>query len=245
MAGVAVSVAVVSTAAWLVASILLRRSAAAAAALRHAVLLSALIVCMICPAVVIVCAMGNLRRIAVPVFRGDAPVPQPSTTPAAIRLPIQSTPAPHPNKPAAPSPLEPATTPRVTKDEPSAPVIATTPPAAAPGVARHRDVSVRDAAAITMLIWAGGIVLLLLRLAWNFWCIARLRRSARAVEDSDIIALMNEAAASLDIRTPPRFLVSKDAIAPAAVGLWRAAVILPQAMLGVVADDELRAVVAA
>jgi beta-lactamase regulating signal transducer with metallopeptidase domain len=105
-------------------------------------------------------------------------------------------------------------------------------------------VSFRRVATGAMFVWTAGALLMLTRLARNCGRVVQLRRSSRPLENVAHQLLLQETAAKLGTCQVPLLLVSRRTIAPLAVGFGRPAVILPQHLLGVFSDNELRDILA-
>jgi hypothetical protein len=92
-------------------------------------------------------------------------------------------------------------------------------------------------------VWAAGALLMLARLARNCGRVMLVRRSSRPVQSERLQSLLQEIAARLGKRQVPLLLVSSRTVTPLAAGFGRPAVILPERLLGMVSDSEVRDVV--
>ena len=132
-------------------------------------------------------------------------------------------PAPLPFKPRpAPAPGVVAQT--VTKPAPAAPgalVPAAPRISAAPATPASRPL---DRSVVVVFIWIVGAAVAFGYFAAGRLVLARLARSARAVEDPSWLALAADIAATLGIHRPVRLLVAADATAPMT---WGATILLP------------------
>ena len=99
--------------------------------------------------------------------------------------------------------------------------------------------SFRDIATLALIVWAGGAVLLLARLAQSFWRVVQLRRSARSLHNERHQILLEQVGRRLGVHPVPQLLVSTRAITPIAAGFVRPVVIMPERIVGAVGDDEV------
>lgn len=242
---VAAEVAIVSSTAWLVS-----RRLAHDAALRHLVLFSALICCLAIPVVTGVCAAAGLTLVSIPILNGEQS-PMPSAVAEVefdqqgMQPRLQSDPLPV----AAEQPL-PLTNVAVDK---SAHVAAhsaanqsrTAPVPSEPNAQRgigqsETRVSFRGLATSAIGAWTAGALLMLVHLAWNCGRVVMLRRSSRPAPSGQLRNLLEEVAVQLGVQPPALLVVSNRTISPLAIGFWRPAIVLPECLLGVAGDGELR-----
>jgi beta-lactamase regulating signal transducer with metallopeptidase domain len=213
---VALGVTVTSGAAWLIS-----RRLAGRAALRHLVLSSALVCCLAVPAAACFCAATGLTLISLPLLCGAQARVFSGTEPTETTLAWTGCAPPQPTAgPLSSSEVRPAgrlATPRA---------------------------SLRKVVTGALFVWAAGAVSLLIRLARDCGRVVRLRRAARPVRDERLRTLSREVAGRLGMRRIPLLLVSGRAATPLAVGFGRPAVLLPERLIEVVGDDELRDILA-
>jgi beta-lactamase regulating signal transducer with metallopeptidase domain len=236
---VALGVALVSSAAWL-----LSRRLGGKAALRHLVLLSGLIGCLACPPVAWLCAATGLTIFSFPVLRGKldalASEGKPAEADPAWMPPRSSTDPPA----VAANPSLPQTNPTIEQNSGGAAAAA---PDEGPAISvasapegQGTPVSFRGIATGAMVIWASGAWMMLVRLAGKCGSVVRLRCSSRPLAKEDHRFLLSQVAARLGMRSVPRLLVSSRTVAPLAVGFGRPAIILPECLLAAISEDELR-----
>lgn len=78
------------------------------------------------------------------------------------------------------------------------------------------------------LSWFAGALLLGLRAAISRLAAARMRRRARLADDPALLALFARVGAQQEVNTLPELRISGRIAAPATLGCWRAAVLLPE-----------------
>jgi beta-lactamase regulating signal transducer with metallopeptidase domain len=105
-----------------------------------------------------------------------------------------------------------------------------------PDAAIHAPVAVVPTPAATLpwsnvllAIYAGGVLLVLVRLARGHRAMQRLTRQATVVQDPEWMRLLRESMQQLDLYRRVRLLRGRDDTMPMAVGVWRAAIVLPPA----------------
>ncbi|MGC1276042.1 MAG: M56 family metallopeptidase [Planctomycetaceae bacterium] len=244
---VTLGVTLVSSVAWLVAKRL-----AGNAAVRHLVLFSALVCCLASPTLSWFCEATGLALVSVPLFRGEQTQTSPMVTSSeagpiclSTGMPTASPPITASNAAAATAmPVLmaaccPETSENATNQVSVTSTIATADVQPIDGTASVR-VSFRGVATGAMCVWAAGVLLLLLRLARDCWCVIQLRRSSHPAQDERLLTLSREIAGKLGLRRVPLLLVSPRTIIPLAIGFGRPAVLLPKKLLAVVNDDELQ-----
>jgi beta-lactamase regulating signal transducer with metallopeptidase domain len=237
-------VTITSSAAWVIG-----RGLGGNAALRHLVSCGAILCCLASPAVAWLCGAVGLTLVSVPVFCGDQSGMVSSDSSMAVdflcSLPRRATDSAAEAKPAAPHTNGTINhTADVANDATSMqsqltalPAAPEPQPAAEP---KDAPASWRGIAITAILVWAIGALLMFARFASNCGRVVHLRRSAGPLESEMLRVLLREIAAKLGMRRPPLLLVSSRTIAPLAVGCGRAAVILPERMLGALSANELR-----
>lgn len=82
------------------------------------------------------------------------------------------------------------------------------------------------------LAWLVVTLLLALRAGVGRWAAARLRRHAGVVVDPKILAVLAHVAQQQRLTRLPELIVSDGIAAPATLGCWRAAVLLPETAMG-------------
>ncbi len=92
------------------------------------------------------------------------------------------------------------------------------------------------------LIYLGGIGVGVARLALQVASLRAMLRGAEKVADERVVALFARTCEALELRCPPRLLVSTTADTPLAAGVLDPAIILPEATLRRLSADELRPV---
>ena len=131
--------------------------------------------------------------------------------------------------------------PVLTVAQPAADVVAITaaPPAAAAqagavdvAVAARPAAESTSAAAVSWSLvllagYAGGVLLVLARLALGHRAMQRLIRRASDVQDADWTRLLRESMQQLQVHRRVRLLRGRDDTMPMAVGVWRAAIVIP------------------
>ncbi len=90
-------------------------------------------------------------------------------------------------------------------------------------------------------VWALAAFALLARLAAGVWQMKKIRRACMAVPLEDLPQTVQEPIRQA--RRPVQILISDEAQVPAAVGLWKPAVVLPAWALAELSEDDLRAIV--
>lgn len=91
-----------------------------------------------------------------------------------------------------------------------------------------------------VLVWATGASCLLLRRGCQVWRMSQGARRWRAVVDPQILSLFEECRRQAGVRRVVRLIETPDDVGPAASGLWRPQILLPRALPGMLAADELR-----
>lgn len=92
-------------------------------------------------------------------------------------------------------------------------------------------------------VWALGVVLFSLRLAWGSRQVAVLRRSGEAAE-GPVLAMAARVGARLGLRRPVRLVITSLAEGPSVVGWIRPVILLPAATLMGLTPEQLEAVLA-
>ena len=223
---VTLGVALASSAAWLIS-----RRLAGKAALRHLVLFTALICCLASPAVAWFCAAAGLTLVSIPILGEEQrsmsaeltqieaglvwTTPQQSTDPPPVAAAL---PLPHTNTTTDQSANVAAA--RGAEQSPAA-SMPSVPDVSRTGSPAEPLISFRGIAAVAMVVWAAGTLLMLARFARNCGRIVRLRRSSRPVQNESLQTLLQEVVAKLGTRQVPLLLVSSRTVAPLAVGFGR------------------------
>jgi beta-lactamase regulating signal transducer with metallopeptidase domain len=94
------------------------------------------------------------------------------------------------------------------------------------------------------LLWAGGSLIMLIRLGMQLVNVHRVRKHGRPVADSAVLGLLEELQAKLGITRRVRSLASESFTVPAVFGVLRPTLLLPASLLTGLAPYQLRAVVA-
>ncbi len=87
-------------------------------------------------------------------------------------------------------------------------------------------------AALAAMVWAAGICLGLVRLAWGYVALARFCRRLDPSLEASERRLVDKAVAAVGLAKPPAVFLSPLASVPLSIGLLHPAVVLPQAMRG-------------
>jgi beta-lactamase regulating signal transducer with metallopeptidase domain len=90
-------------------------------------------------------------------------------------------------------------------------------------------------------LYAGGLLLLLIRLAADRWTIHRLARHATRVTDPGWTELLVECVLRMNVQRPVRLLRSLERTMPMALGIWRPAILMPS-VADTWSEDRRRAV---
>ncbi len=88
--------------------------------------------------------------------------------------------------------------------------------------------------------WLTGMVLLLGRLAWLGQRLARRRQTWQTVVDPRVRSLFQECRTELGIRRPVSLMTAGSSVGPATCGVFRACIVLPEALVARCAREELR-----
>jgi beta-lactamase regulating signal transducer with metallopeptidase domain len=221
-------VTLTASVAWLIA-----RRLAASGALRHLILLSGLMCCLALPAVASFFSAVEVTLVSIPIIATKQPKLAPLSPPLqsdSTRIPPEQLHAP----PIAAEVRSPQTNMATDQSATRAPQ---NPTASA---ASGTTLSYREIATGVMFISAAGTLLMLARLARKSWHLVQLRRSSHPVRNERLQILIHEVAAKLGMNRIPLVLVSTRTVIPLAVGFGRPAVILPNQLLRVAGDNELR-----
>jgi beta-lactamase regulating signal transducer with metallopeptidase domain/protocatechuate 3,4-dioxygenase beta subunit/thiol-disulfide isomerase/thioredoxin len=98
----------------------------------------------------------------------------------------------------------------------------------------------RAIATLVLLAWGCGSAILLLRFARSWQLVQRLRRSSAPLRNASLLCLLDEAGHALGIRWLPRILVARGVSTPLAFGIRRPVIVLPDRLLGMIREDEMR-----
>ena len=99
----------------------------------------------------------------------------------------------------------------------------------------------RTFTAIAMM-WLVGMAILFSRLIFANIRLARRLRRAMPLEDSAILSLRDVCCREIGLSRRPEILISDVVAAPAAAGVWRARILLPDGLLQTLSPTDLRAV---
>jgi beta-lactamase regulating signal transducer with metallopeptidase domain/thiol-disulfide isomerase/thioredoxin len=247
---IALGVMLLSGAAWIAARRLPTRPAA-----RHLVLISALFGCLAMPVVAAAFSTLGFALISIPIL------PPGRTATNASGAAVRSIPTLAPGSRAgdprsilirgygAPGDPTRSGDPEPRRDSPGTaataampqPVSATAGPA--PRWGPHPvgwSMPYRAIATLALIAWGCGTMLLLLRFARSWRLVERLRRASVPLGDATLLGLRDEAGRALGIRRLPRVFVTRRASTPLAFGFRRPVIILPDRLIGVVSDEEMR-----
>lgn len=107
-----------------------------------------------------------------------------------------------------------------------------------------RDTAVWDAPRLLGAIWFGGSALLATAVGWQSWRYRRRLGQSAIATDGELSALAPVTAARLGLRRKIRIVVVRDALGPAALGLLRPMVVLPEVLVTASARAELEPILA-
>ena len=93
-----------------------------------------------------------------------------------------------------------------------------------------------------LLIWIGGTVCLLIRLAIAWWRLAMLLRAAQRVMVPSWIAILQQVRLDLRLTRAPELVQSSRISGPVSTGLFRPRIVLPEWMVERVTDEQLRTI---
>ncbi len=226
---------------------LISRRLAGNAALRHLVLFSALIGCLVSPALAWFCTAAGLTLVSIPIPGTDRVQIAPEV--ARMEIDPELTPRqPSTNLPPdatnQPSPHQSTTTDPISKVDAAR--------AATPGSdrfmppeldAQRRDKptetarSIRGIATGVLFVWGAGTLFMLGRLARNCERVVRLRHASTPLQNERVQTLFRIVIGQLGSRREPLLLGSGGAMAPLAVAFGRPAIILPERLLGAIDDN--------
>ncbi len=252
---VAVGVALLSSAGWLVSRRLISKPAP-----RHLVLLSALICCLALPVLAGVSSALGLSLVTIrvlPAEHSPAKSTRAPVTPQPRSLLLEQSPD-HPKAavenerpgagrldwrgvdPEPPAPSESAAL-------GSAPIANPTNLRLIQLESRFRQstnpadgfTSLRGLAALAIVVWVSGTLVLLAGVALSYWRMLRVCRVAQPVRVEALARLFDEINRRLGVEVPPQLLSSSQAITPISVGFGRPAVVLPQRLVEAISSDEL------
>ncbi|MEJ7638011.1 MAG: M56 family metallopeptidase [Singulisphaera sp.] len=96
------------------------------------------------------------------------------------------------------------------------------------------------AAALALIVWGCGSLLLLLGVLRSCAEIHRLRRSASPPPDGALGLVLEDVCRDLGVHRPPPVVVSRRAMTPFAVGFRRPIVVLPERLIGAVDGEQMR-----
>ncbi len=115
-------------------------------------------------------------------------------------------------------------------------------PSASPDGPGHLDGPALTDAPIPWLAlgWLAGVILLLGRLGWLGRCLARQRQTWQTVMDPCVRSLFQECRTELGIRRPVSLMTAESSIGPATCGVFRACIVLPEALVARCVREELR-----
>ena len=115
------------------------------------------------------------------------------------------------------------------------------PPAVPTAQPRPRERSQARALAIS-LIWLAGAAALLLRIIVSSVRLGAIRRRLAPITSMPLLDLLDDARAELRVRRRVTLLASESMLAPALMGMWRPAVVLPRHVVARMSRSELRLV---
>jgi beta-lactamase regulating signal transducer with metallopeptidase domain len=85
---------------------------------------------------------------------------------------------------------------------------------------------------VALTVLTAGTLLLLTRTALSAWGLSRLVRGSRPVEDAETLTRLDEAAERLGLSVRPGLRLTACLESPAAAGVWRPVVLLPESSAG-------------
>lgn len=211
-------------------------------AVRHGVCLVALIYVLLTPLTAWLAGATNFSLVRIPVGAAPPPVPvvapvpaEPPSEPAPTQLANVAEPLPVVAPRAVPA------DPPIAVAPPPAPIIPATTTVLPPRPLSAPD-KLRAALVAGIFAWAGGVLLLAIRLVvgWRLW--ARLRSLARPVDPAQLNSVLPQVQRTLGLQTPPRILLSDLVPGPVSLGVFRPVVILPGSLLQTLRPEQLREV---
>ncbi len=90
--------------------------------------------------------------------------------------------------------------------------------------------------------WVSGLLLLVLLAGWRYAKWHRLIRQGRRPDDARLLELLDGAREVMGVGRPVTLMAVARLSSPAVFGLWRVRLLLPEAVLGQLSDQELRLV---
>ncbi|HEY2838173.1 MAG TPA: M56 family metallopeptidase [Pirellulales bacterium] len=95
---------------------------------------------------------------------------------------------------------------------------------------------------LLMIAWCGGVLLFWCAVGWRMARVARLIRSADALDEGPARITLEQISLELGLRRAPVLLVIRESISPFLSGVLRPRIVLPETLLTRLDDVELRAV---
>jgi len=92
------------------------------------------------------------------------------------------------------------------------------------------------------LAWFGGLLMLLVRQSWFYLRLNRQRRSWCDVSDPSVRDVFYGCREELSVVRPVRLLIAPEEFGPATFGVFRACVVIPRSLVGLLHPDEMRLV---
>ncbi|MFH1022602.1 MAG: M56 family metallopeptidase [Planctomycetota bacterium] len=215
-----IQVTVVVALAWMLSRIFRR----AGAAVRYGLWLSALAVVLLAPLVSVVAEAAGITTFTLPFLR-EKPVSPPAAAAPATSIQTVSEPvipvSPHP------APVVRAET------APATPVKPASPPLS-------RADRIRAAVCGVFLVWAGGVLVMLVRLIHGFGVQTALRTSAIPLDDDEMGPVLADVKNALGVRALPPIGMSGQITGPICFGITRPMILLPTPVAGLLGPVELR-----
>ncbi|HLK58741.1 MAG TPA: M56 family metallopeptidase [Chthonomonadaceae bacterium] len=98
--------------------------------------------------------------------------------------------------------------------------------------------------AVLFCLWLGGCIWRLRRFYGDWAHIQSLRRHSRAVTEASLLAVSRELCGQLGLSRCPELLLSEGQEGPLLIGLWRPAILLPEALWSACTPDQQRLILA-
>lgn len=100
------------------------------------------------------------------------------------------------------------------------------------------------AATRLLRIWLGGVIIMMIRMAWLLFCTRNLHRCCRPLEMPQIRVAAEEVQSALGLLRRVTVLTTDRVMTPVAMGLFWPVIVLPVSMITALSPEQLRAVLA-
>ncbi len=95
----------------------------------------------------------------------------------------------------------------------------------------HLSPQFLDWGSLLACVWLIGVMLVGIRIVYDWHSGRRLRRSGTILDDATLISAYHRLCTQLGIATPPRLIVTEAVMSPALLGLFHPAILLPRPLL--------------